>query len=52
LGGGSFFPEKQFQFNLERVCRDKFLEEGRKDQLWSWRKEGEYNEDLVGVCKG
>jgi hypothetical protein len=37
-----FFPsKKQFQFNLESVCCDKFLEEGRKDQLWSWREEGE-----------
>jgi hypothetical protein len=30
----SFFsPKKQFQFNFESVCCDKFLEEGRKDQL-------------------
>jgi len=29
--GGLFFPEKQFQFNLENFCCDKFLEEGRKD---------------------
>jgi hypothetical protein len=36
-----FSPEKQFQFNLENVCCDKFLEKGRKDQLWSWREEGE-----------
>jgi hypothetical protein len=36
-----FPPKKQFQFNLESVCCDKFLEEGRKDQLWSWREEGE-----------
>jgi hypothetical protein len=51
--GISFFPKKkQFQFNLESVCCDKFLEEGRKDQLWSWREEGEYNEDLVRVFKG
>jgi hypothetical protein len=35
-----FPPKKQFQFNLESVCCDKFLE-GRKDQLWSWREEGE-----------
>jgi hypothetical protein len=33
--------KKQFQFNLESVCCDKFLEEGRKDQLRSWREEGE-----------
>jgi hypothetical protein len=36
-----FFPEKQFQLNLESVCFDKFLEEEMKDQLWSWREEGE-----------
>jgi hypothetical protein len=36
-----FFLEKQLQSNLESVCCDKFLEEGRKDQLWSWREEGE-----------
>jgi hypothetical protein len=41
-GGIFFFPrKKQFQFNLESVCYDKVLEEGRKDQLWSWREEGE-----------
>jgi hypothetical protein len=39
---GILFPrKKQFQFNLESVCCDKFLEEGKKDQLWSWREEGE-----------
>jgi hypothetical protein len=26
-----FPPKKQFQFNFESVCCDKFLEEGRKD---------------------
>jgi hypothetical protein len=36
-----FSLKKQFQFNLESVCCDKFLEEGRKDQLWSLREEGE-----------
>jgi hypothetical protein len=36
-----FPPKKQFQFNLESVCCDKFLEEGRKDQLWGWKEEGE-----------
>jgi len=43
LGRGFLFfsLEKQFQLNLESVYFDKFLEEGRKDQLWSWRKEGE-----------
>ncbi len=41
LGRILFPPKKQFQFNLESVCCDKFLEEGRKDQLWSWREEGE-----------
>jgi hypothetical protein len=36
------FPRKnKFQFNLESVWFYKFLEEGRKDQLWSWREEGE-----------
>jgi hypothetical protein len=40
---GILFPlkKKQFQFNLESVCYDKFFKEGRKDQLWSWREEGE-----------
>jgi hypothetical protein len=45
LGKRFFFSlkkkKKQFQFNLESVCCDKFLEEGKKDQLWSWREEGE-----------
>jgi len=42
LGRGFFFsPEKQFQLKLESVCFNKFLEEGKKDQLWSWREEGE-----------
>jgi hypothetical protein len=36
-----FSLEKQFLLNLESVCLDKFLEEERKDQLWSWREEGE-----------
>jgi hypothetical protein len=43
LGRGFFFSpgKKNFQFNLESVCFYKFFEEGRKDQLWSWREEGE-----------
>jgi len=42
MGGASSFPPKnKFQFNLESVWFYKFLEEGRKDQLWSWREEGE-----------
>jgi hypothetical protein len=36
-----FLPENKFQLNLESVCFYKFLEKGRKDQLWSWREEGE-----------
>jgi hypothetical protein len=39
--GSSSPPENKFQINLESVCFYKFLEEGRKDQLWSWREEGE-----------
>jgi len=41
LGGQWKEKEKVLEFNLENVCLDKFLEEGRKDQLWSWREEGE-----------
>jgi hypothetical protein len=39
--GSSFPPENKFRFNLESVGLDKFLEEGKKDRLWSWREEGE-----------
>jgi hypothetical protein len=46
-----FSREKKFELNLESVCFYKFLEEGKKDQLWSWREEGEKNEDLVRVFK-
>ncbi len=42
MGGvSSFPPENKFQFDLESVWFYKFLEEGKKDQLWSWKEEGE-----------
>jgi len=36
-----FFEKNKFQLNLESVVFYKFLEEERKDQLWSWREGGE-----------